>query len=339
MTLSNVTVTDPLVGAAIDCGDGTGVIATLTPADGTVTCTATYTVTQADVDNGNVTNFASATGTPPGSDQPLTPVNDTTTVDAEQISAMTLVKSSDAPADVAVGDVITYSFAVENTGTVTLSGVTVSDPLVGLSAIDCGDGTPTLATLLPEDPPVTCTATYTVTQADVDSGGVDNTATASGSPPESAPPLTPPTSTLNVPIERLPALTLVKSADPPSAAAAGEEITYSFLVTNSGNVTITDITVSDPLVGLSVIDCGAGTPTIATLAPADPPVTCTATYTVTQADVDNGSVTNLATATGTPPTGSPPLAPAEGTTERADRSGAGFVAGQDERRRRARRGW
>ncbi len=215
VTLSDVTVSDPLVGdAAIDCGGGSNVIAALAPAGGAVTCTATYTVTQADVDAGNVTNFASVMGTPPGSDEPITPVTDSVTVDAEQVSALTLAKSSDAGPDVAVDDVITYSFTVDNTGTVTLSGVTVTDPLVGLSAIDCGDGTPTIATLAPADPPVTCTATYTVTQADVDAGAVTNTATATGAPPESAPPLTPPTATNDVPIVHEPALTLVKSADP-----------------------------------------------------------------------------------------------------------------------------
>jgi uncharacterized repeat protein (TIGR01451 family) len=314
VTLSEVTVSDPLVGdAAIDCGDGTNVIDALAP-DGGVTCTASYTVTQADVDSGNVTNLASVTGTPP-SGVPLTPVQDTTTVIAEQISAMTLEKLSDAAPDVALGDVITYLFVVENTGSVSLTGVTVSDPLVGLSAIDCGGGSPTIATLAPAEPPVTCVATYTVAQADVDAGQVTNTATASGVPPEGAPPLTPPTDTEDVPIVRQPALTLVKSADPTTATAAGDEIAYSFEVTNSGNVTLTAVTVTDELDGLSAIDCGDGTPTIATLAPADPPVICTATYIVTQADVDAGEVTNTATATGTPPPGSPPLTPPTDTVD------------------------
>src|SRR5690606_7119078 len=76
-----------------------------------------------------------------------------------------------------------------------------------------------------------------------------------------------------------------------------------FLVTNTGNLTLTNVTVSDPLVGLSPVSCP-----VTTLAPAEA-MTCTATYTVTQADVVAGVVRNAATVTGTPPSGlAPPTA-------------------------------
>ena len=67
------------------------------------------------------------------------------------------------------------------------------------------------------------------------------------------------------------------------------------MVTNTGNVTLTGVTVDDPKVG--TVTCPA-----TTLAPAES-TTCTATYTLTQADVDAGEVVNNATASGTPPTG------------------------------------
>ena len=35
------------------------------------------------------------------------------------------------------GDVITYGFHGQNDGTVTLHGVDVTDPMTGLSAVDC----------------------------------------------------------------------------------------------------------------------------------------------------------------------------------------------------------
>ncbi|MBQ8082073.1 MAG: hypothetical protein IJ240_09295, partial [Clostridia bacterium] len=76
------------------------------------------------------------------------------------------------------------------------------------------------------------------------------------------------------------------------AYALGEEIAYRITVTNDGNLTITDITVTDELTGDEW--------TIASLAP-EGTQTFTATYVVTEADVLAGSVVNVATAKGTSP--------------------------------------
>ena len=65
-------------------------------------------------------------------------------------------------------------------------------------------------------------------------------------------------------------------------------ITYSYVVTNTGNVALTNVTVNDPMAGLSAIDCGGNSNVIPTLAPGAS-VTCTATYVTTQADVTAGS--------------------------------------------------
>ena len=86
---------------------------------------------------------------------------------------------------------------------------------------------------------------------------------------------------------------------PNGVANAGDQIVYSFTVTNTGNVTLTNVTVSDPQVTI------VGGP-IASLAPGQiDNTTFTATYTLTVADILAGSFTNLATATGTPPSGPP----------------------------------
>ncbi|WP_373396586.1 hypothetical protein V8V91_17740 [Algoriphagus halophilus] len=87
----------------------------------------------------------------------------------------------------------------------------------------------------------------------------------------------------------------MKSATPSTYNAAGDVITYTFDVSNTGNVTWTDVTVSDPLSGLSAI-----TPGPVTLAPGENQV-FTATYTITQSDMDAGQVDNTATATGNDP--------------------------------------
>ena len=82
------------------------------------------------------------------------------------------------------GDVVTYTFSGKNTGSVTLHNVTVTDPMPGLSAVNCTPGTP--ATLAP-NATISCTATYTVTQANVDAGSFSNTATIAGLDPSNNP--------------------------------------------------------------------------------------------------------------------------------------------------------
>ena len=61
------------------------------------TCSATYTVTQADLDAGSVTNTATASATDPDGDT-VSSNEDTATVDATQNPALTIVKSA-SPTD------------------------------------------------------------------------------------------------------------------------------------------------------------------------------------------------------------------------------------------------
>ena len=57
--------------------------------------------------------------------------SDSVTVNAVQAPALTLDKSGAFDAyGIATGELVTYAFTVTNTGNVTLSGVSVSDPLV-----------------------------------------------------------------------------------------------------------------------------------------------------------------------------------------------------------------
>jgi hypothetical protein len=263
------------------------------------TCSVDYTVTQADMDaGGTVSNSATASGVAPTRGL-VTSEPSTATVNVTRTPALTLAKTADVTAATA-GQTVTYSFLVTNTG-----NVTITDPVIdegafsgsgALSAIECPTGPISLA---PGDD-VTCTADYTATQDDVESGALTNTATATGTPPDgTAPPVSPP-STSVVTTSPAPALTIVKTADTTKITRAGQVVTYSFAVTNTGNVTITDPVVHEgAFTGHGTLSAIACPDSASTLSPAES-VTCTATYTVVDADLVRGSrLSNSATVSGT----------------------------------------
>ncbi|MGF6835969.1 putative repeat protein (TIGR01451 family), partial [Paenarthrobacter sp. TE4293] len=311
--LTGVVINDPLPGLSALEYSWPGTPGELLPGQ-TVTATATYAITQADIDAGHVANAATTTGTPP-TGPPVTPPPGTTDTPLTPAPAMEFTKSSDASAiqkPAVVGDLITYSFTAKNSGNVTLKNVTIDDPLAGLSALAyTWPGTP--GELQPGQT-VTATATYAITQADINAGHVVNAATTSGTPPV-GPPVTPPPGTTDTPLTPAPAMQFTKTADASAVqdpSVAGDEITYTFTAKNTGNVNLTNVSISDPLAGLSALEyVWPGTP--GELLPGQT-VTATATYAITQADIDAGHVANAATTTGTPPTG-PPVTPPPGTTD------------------------
>ena len=287
------------------------------------TFTATYIVTQADLDHGSINDSAIATGSPP-SGPPIDSPPSTATVPATQNPALSITKSASPASVSAVGDTVTYTFAVTNTGNVDLTDVSVNDtqqsPAGGLtSGPTCQSlSSPAgscrgFSTSLAPGQVASFTATYIVTQADLNNGSINDSATASGSPP-SGPPIDSPPSTATVPVTQNPALSITKSADPASVGAVGQTVTYTFAVTNTGNVDLSGVHVTDTqlppagsltsgptcqsLSGPSGTCSGSST----SLAPGQV-ATFTATYIVTQADLNHESIHDSATATGTPPTG------------------------------------
>ncbi len=285
VTVTGLALTDPVA----DAGTVTCDVATLAP-DETARCTAEHTVTQADLDAGEVVNVATAIAVEPDGVTVTDPSNEIR-LPAVLTRMLDTVKSSPTVNVALVGDVIDYMITVKNTGNVTMSAVTVTDPVADAGSIVCDT-----AVLAPTDT-ATCSATHTVTQADLDAGSVVNVATAAGTPPI-GPTITDPSNEVTVPVVQSPSVVTVKSTTATTYSQPGQVITYAITVTNTGNVTITGVRVSDPKAD------AAPTCDVTTLAPAAV-ATCSATHTITQADIDAGFIDNVATSTGTPPAGPP----------------------------------
>jgi uncharacterized repeat protein (TIGR01451 family)/LPXTG-motif cell wall-anchored protein len=281
-------------------------VTTLAPGAST-TCTATYVLTQNDVDSGRLDNTATAHGKQPGSPDPTTSNPSSVSIPTPAHPAITLVKTADPTTVERAGQSVTYTFTVTNTGDVTLRGVGVDETRFTGSGpapeISCPN------VVLAPGASQSCRAIYRVTQADIDAGSIENTAVAHGTAPRATEPTTSAPSSAKVTAGRTAALTLAKSAEPATVDSAGEPVHYSFVVTNTGNVTLTNVTVTEGDFSgsgtLSAVSCPAGGAVVPVLTPGQT-VTCTADYTVTQADLDAGRITNSATAAGTPPGDLPP---------------------------------
>lgn len=312
VTLSQVAVTDTVLGGAISYA-WPGAPGVLAPGQ-SVAVTGTHAVTQADIEAGVVTNTASATSRDPGGAE-VTAGPQSTTTPLDQAPSLALTKSASPALSTPPkpGGIVTFNFTITNTGNLGLSAVSITDRLPGLSTITyTWPGDPAV---LPPGEDATATATYPITQADIDAGAVANTAVANGTTEGGAnvPSNEADTST---PLDQAPAIALVKSADASGItepAVAGQPIVYTFTVTNTGNTTLTSVSITDQLAGLPAL--------VYTWPAADgvllpgQEATATSTYAITVTDIDNGSVTNNATATGQPPTGDPiPSEPATTTT-------------------------
>jgi uncharacterized repeat protein (TIGR01451 family) len=282
--LDPVTLVDDLAGPV------TLAASFLEPGEST-TGTVTYIVTQAMIDAGlPIVNIATATGVTPVELTVTATATATVFITDEPYPALSLVKTgtwNDVNGDglANAGDTISYRFTVTNTGVVMLTNITVTDPLVTVS------GGP-LASLAPgASDSTTFTASYTIVPEDIEAGYVYNTATADSN--ENSPA----TDDETVMLDQSAGLLLTKTgtwydANGDGYANVGEPINYRFTVTNTGTVPLTNITVTDPLVTVS------GGP-LASLAPgASNSTTFTAVYVLTQTDIDAGTVTNTATATG-----------------------------------------
>ena len=274
-TLTGVVVSDPFVSDLTRIADASGDNDGLLEVGETWRYSATHTVTQAEIDAGDpIVNVSTA-------DSDQTPMDsDDASVPVQQTPGLRILKEATVAggsADVA-GELIHYDITVQNTGNQTLTGVVVSDPFVSdltriADASGDNDG------LLEVGEIWRYSATHTVTQSEIDAGNpIDNIATADTRQTD------PVSDDASVPVSQAPAMAVDKAVERisggngnGSADFAGDVLHYTVTVYNPGNVTLTDVTLADPLTGLNV--SGLSLPPGAAR-------TYATQYVLTQADLD-----------------------------------------------------
>ncbi len=210
--------------------------------------------------------------------------------------------TNNGPEDMAVGDTVTLTDALAVGGTlISVDGLSTSVPAVGETITgdveaydlvdlgeDQGDRPVGLASgasatfvydvVVTGDEPVTNTVSISDRAAD-DS---DDQASVTIDP-------------------AAPSLALVKTADVTRATTVGQKVTYSFLVTNTGNIELRDVAIAegsfsgkgdlpDPTCPAEPVAPGAS-------------VTCTSVYTVVAGDLTGAAITNTASASAATPLG------------------------------------
>lgn len=210
-------------------------------------------------------------------------------------------------AEIAEELTLNYEITLENTGQLDQTGVSVTDTLPDSSTGTVTGPVESIATdgVFEVGETWTYTISYTVTSGDISAGlplvnGVAVTTdqyTAESQADETAS-----ATTLIVPPS--PSMTVTKVADSTTNVATGQVLTYTYVVRNTGNQFLSNVFLSDAHNGsgpapspanetltLDALVSGDSTDTVSndgvwdSLAPGDE-VTFTATYTVTQNDVD-----------------------------------------------------
>ncbi|MCR8842107.1 hypothetical protein NQ117_00265 [Paenibacillus sp. SC116] len=219
-TLNGVTVTDSLTGFALDL---------LPMAPGNIQVfKVLFTIPPGTTAGTTFTNVATATSNETG------PRSDQATVIVTPIPTIFVFKTVDQPT-AAPGDTVIYTITVSNAGNQTLTNVRITDPTLGIDqtidALTSGD-----TFILTQPFVVSATAIQGDTIVNTVNVVTDQT------PPEQ--------SNAIVTVIADPTILLTKTVFP-TEAAPGSSVTYTFNVTNTGNTTLTNVQIVDPLLGLN----------------------------------------------------------------------------------------
>ena len=283
------------------------------PAGETVTATATYKITEADIANGSFVNTVKVEfeGGKPFE-------NTDTVITVDPVRSYTLTKKSSASIHengmFKAGETIHYTLTVTNTGNQTLENVEITDTLNAAGTISNiqgadskQDGKVTIFTISSLAPKAEATITYDYMVQEADKGNtISNAAVGTPANPEDPDGEKPGDNTDN-PVEN-PKLEVKKdivsitAADGTQKDKAGKAdlndiITYSVTVTNTGNVKLTNVKITDSLEGIQLAE---GQSFDLGILEAGKAKTVTYTYQVKESDLGK-SILNTATATGDVP--------------------------------------
>jgi uncharacterized repeat protein (TIGR01451 family) len=230
--LSNITVIDDIIGDLSDQFPDT-----LAVGSDPVTVQVQYTPVAGDGDP--VTNTVTATGDWDAGETSDS-VSDTAECTTDITHAPGIVVTKSCPPLVASGAEISYTITVTNTGNEALGGVTVNDTLLGDITADFDFD---FSGSFPVGEVATATVTY-LPGADADP--VSNTVTATGIGVDSEDQATGSAScTTDV---SNPGISILKTVDE-EIVPIGTTVTFTYVVTNTGDVTLYDIVVTDDIMG------------------------------------------------------------------------------------------
>ena len=276
-----------------------------------------------------------------GDDSDGNTVDDPTTIQTSPRAMMEVTKTSsvvdtNGNGNNDQGDVIVYTIAVANTGSVTLSGLTLTDTLTDASggslSLSSGptfnsNSASSLEGSLAVGEVSTYTATYTISQNAANTGSVNNSVSVTASTPGNSNDVTDVSddgddTDGNTTNDATVVLTssdssievtktaVVNDTNSNSKTDQGDVIVYNITVRNTGNITLSSITVSDTLTdgngGPLSLDSGpsfvsnSGSSSQGTLISGEI-ATYTATYTISASAENTPSVNNTAQATASTP--------------------------------------
>jgi uncharacterized repeat protein (TIGR01451 family) len=277
VTLDNVILSDILTDGDGNTTDLTSLL-TLSSVNGTpqsiltslsvgdvATYMLRYTVNEIAMNSGMVSNMATVTASSPTGTNDTTDSTDSAVKnELDQSPLMSLTKSAtlndggDGKLD--IGDTITYTLTLSNTGNVSLTSVSLSDTITDLSGAALGlqsgptyisGGTSFASTSSMEvGDVIVYEAVFAINQQAINAGGVSNTANASATTPSQGN-LTAPSNTVNTPISTTANLEVNKTAaindNGDGVNGLSDLIEYTITVENTGNIALENLTITDVL--------------------------------------------------------------------------------------------